>query len=94
MSSKAVFSWSRGTNGPSVGFEIEYQIENHEELVINTPTYLGYQLGSLRFEDHGLSIYRSTSATKKNWRWINIDLFKNGLSFAFCSVVNCPFSAY
>ena len=28
MSSKAVFSWSRGTNGPSVGFEIEYQIGN------------------------------------------------------------------
>lgn len=60
-----------------LGFEVEYEIENHAELIINTPTYLGYQLGSLRYEDFGLSIYRATKATKNKWRWKNLDLFKN-----------------
>jgi hypothetical protein len=59
-----------------VGFEVEYQIENQAELVINNPTYLGYQLGSLRYEDYGLSIYRSTRTTKNKWRWKSLDLFK------------------
>ena len=49
-----------------IGFEVEYQIENHTELVINSPTYLGYQLGSLRYEDHGLSLYRSTIQLETN----------------------------
>lgn len=59
-----------------LGLEVEYEIENQAELVIKSPTYLGYQLGSLRYEDFGLSIYRSTRATKNKWRWKNIDLFK------------------
>ena len=60
-----------------LGLDVEYEIQNQAELIINTPTYLGYQLGSLRFEDYGLSIYRATKATKNKWRWENLDLFQN-----------------
>ena len=60
-----------------IGFDIDYEVENHTELVINTPTYLGYQLGSLRYQDHGLSLYRSSNTTRNNWRWKSLDLFKN-----------------
>ena len=36
MSSKAIFSWSRGTNGPSVNFEVRYQIGNGDFIDART----------------------------------------------------------
>jgi len=39
MSSKVIFSWSRGTNGPSVTFEIKYKIgEGSEKTATTTDT--------------------------------------------------------
>ena len=59
-----------------LGFQVDYEVINHVELVISTPTYLGYQLASLRYQDFGLSIYRATNVKNNKWRWKNLDLFK------------------
>lgn len=39
---------------------VEWRIEQESSLVIDTPKYIGYQLGSLREAQNGFSIYRSS----------------------------------
>jgi len=47
MSSKAIFSWSRGTNGPSVSFEIKYQIGNGDFISART-TKTSFEINDLK----------------------------------------------
>ena len=56
-----------------IGLDVEYTVENQAELIIKTPTYLGYQLGSLRYEDRGLSIYRASKVTHGSWKWVDLN---------------------
>jgi hypothetical protein len=44
-----------------IAVNVSWHIENEVKLVIDSPKYIGYQLGSLRKEDNGLSLYRATS---------------------------------
>ena len=47
MSSKAIFSWSRGTNGPSVSFLIEYQIGDGDFISART-TKTSFDINDLK----------------------------------------------
>ena len=40
---------------------VAWHIQDNYTLVIDSPKYIGYQLGTLRPEDDGISLYRATS---------------------------------
>ena len=44
-----------------IAVDVSWHIENKVTLVIDSPKYIGYQLGSLREEDNGISLYRASS---------------------------------
>ncbi len=44
-----------------VAADVTWHVENKVNLVIDTPKYIGYQIGSLRSVDNGVSLYRATS---------------------------------
>lgn len=67
------------TGGLNVGFDsgninqyfkfeagVQWQIIDSYHVEITTPKYIGYQLGSLRSEDSGLSLYRASSVDDDN----------------------------
>lgn len=44
-----------------IATDISWHVENKVNLIIDSPKYIGYQLGSLRQEDNGISLYRANS---------------------------------
>ncbi len=44
-----------------IATDISWHVENKVNLVVDSPKYIGYQLGSLRQEDNGISLYRANS---------------------------------
>jgi hypothetical protein len=58
-----------------LGVDLDYHIENEYTLVIDTPKYMGYQLGQLRYEDEGVSLYRASTVKRNKYQFKSISLF-------------------
>ncbi len=54
---------------------VEWSIEKNTSLIINTPKYIGYQLGSLRTQDNGLALYRATKSILNKFIFKPLNLF-------------------
>lgn len=64
-----------------LGVDIEYSIENRYSLIIETPKYLGYQLGQLRKSDNGYTLYRASTTKKNQYVFKSINVFQGGKSW-------------
>jgi len=60
-----------------VGFNVgtQWEIVDETTIVITTPKYIGYQLGRLRLEDDGRSLWRAMSAKEDKYVFERIALF-------------------
>lgn len=54
---------------------VEWQIIDQYTVEITTPKYIGYQLGRLRLDDDGRSLYRATRAEEDQFVFERIGLF-------------------
>ncbi len=60
----------------NLGIDVGWRVENKYTLIIETPKYIGYQLGQLKEVDDGMALYRATT-TRKNWyEFRSISVFK------------------
>lgn len=55
--------------------DIKYSIVDNTVLNIQTPKYIGYQVGALRRKDNGLALYRATKTVKGKFFFENIGVF-------------------
>ena len=55
--------------------DIEYEIINNAELVIDSPHYIGYQLGSMQEDAAGVSLKRASKIKRGDWHWEYLDVF-------------------
>ena len=58
-----------------ISSDIDWKIEQNSTLVIDTPKYLGYQLGTLKRDDDGLALYRATKTYNDRFIFESMDLF-------------------
>ena len=58
-----------------IGREVDFKIENKVELVITSPHYIGFQLGSMQHNDSGISLKRASKIKRGDWHWENLDVF-------------------
>ena len=82
---KISFMTKKGTNinlsvdniGTYVNFNtgVQWEIQDETTIVITTPKYVGYQLGRLRLEDDGRSLWRALSTEKDKYLFERIALF-------------------
>ena len=81
ISIKKIGGLNIGLNAENVSqfFDIEagvdWKIEDEFKLVIDTPKYIGYQLGRLKQEDNGKSLYRAMSTEDNKFIFEKISLF-------------------
>jgi hypothetical protein len=54
---------------------LNFHIEEGTTLVIERPTYLGYQLGSLRQQDHGFALYRASQVERDRFIFQSLNVF-------------------
>lgn len=54
---------------------VDWSIEDNTTIVINTPKYIGYQLGRLRLDDEGRSLWRAVSTKDDKYVFERIALF-------------------
>lgn len=59
----------------NLGVDVGYSIENEYTLVIETPMYMGFQLGQLRSSDEGAVLYRAAKVKKNNYQFESISVF-------------------
>lgn len=60
-----------------IGVDVTWEIENGTTLVITTPKYIGYQLGSLRLNQDGMVLYRASKIKRNKFQFIPITVFKD-----------------
>lgn len=60
-----------------IGFNVgvNWEIQDTTHIVITSPKYLGYQLGRLRLEDDGRTLYRAMSVKKDKYLFESISVF-------------------
>lgn len=60
-----------------LGFNIgtQWEIQDETTVVISTPKYIGYQLGSLRLESEGRTLWRAMSQKKDKYIFESIAVF-------------------
>ena len=56
---------------------VDWQIVDGYSVEINTPKYIGYQLGRLRLEDGGRTLYRAMTAQNDQFIFESISLFND-----------------
>ena len=61
---------------------LNWTIEHNSTLVIKTPRYFGYQLGTLKRSDQGLAIYRATTTEADRFIFESMDIFTHKLDAA------------
>lgn len=54
---------------------VNWEIQDDTTIVINTPKYVGYQLGRLRLEDDGRSLWRAMSVKDDKYIFERISVF-------------------
>lgn len=59
----------------NLGIDVGWSIENRYTLIIETPKYLGYQLGQLRAKDNGMALYRAATVKKDKYVFESISVF-------------------
>jgi len=59
--------------GIAVG--VDWSIQDNTTIVINTPKYIGYQLGRLRLDDEGRSLWRAMTTKDDKYVFERIALF-------------------
>lgn len=57
------------------GIDVEWAIRDGYRVEITTPKYIGYQLGRLRMEDDGRTLYRAMTANNDQFVFERIALF-------------------
>jgi hypothetical protein len=60
-----------------IDFDVNWKVENKTQLIIETPKYIGYQLGSLQRKEDGMILYRATQTKKNKFVFKPIALFKD-----------------
>lgn len=60
-----------------INADVKYHIEQDYQLVIDTPKYIGYQLGRLREKDQGLSLYRAHRTFLNRYLFRSLSIFQN-----------------
>jgi hypothetical protein len=81
ISFKKISGNSIGINADNVNQYIKFQtgvdwsIEDGTTIVISTPKYIGYQLGRLRLEDEGRTLWRANSIVDGRYFFERISLF-------------------
>ena len=58
-----------------ISLDLDLEIEEGTKLVIKTPKYIGYQLGSLRKSDNGFSLSRASRYRFNQWIFEEIGVF-------------------
>ncbi len=61
----------------NINADIKYHIEKDYTLVIDTPKYIGYQLGRLREKDEGTSLYRAQRTFFNRYLFRSISIFQH-----------------
>lgn len=61
----------------NIDAHVKYHIERDYELVIDSPKYIGYQLGRLKYKDQGVSLYRSHFTLFNRYIFKSIAIFQN-----------------
>jgi hypothetical protein len=61
-----------------ISADVAYSIENEVSLVINSPKYIGMQLGRLIKEDDGISLYRSSRVRNNKFVFEDMTHFDYG----------------
>lgn len=81
ISFKKVSGNSIGLNADNVSEYVKFQtgidwsIEDQTKIVITTPKYIGYQLGRLRLEDEGRTLWRAKTVVEDRYFFERIALF-------------------
>ena len=60
--------------------DLVWKIEQNRTLVIDTPKYLGYQLGTLKRDDNGLALFRATRTQGDKFIFESMDVFTKSLT--------------
>lgn len=60
-----------------LGIDVEWRVENKYTLVIETPKYIGFQLGQLKEVDNGMSLYRAAKVKKNKYQFESISVFSS-----------------
>lgn len=71
-----------------IGLGIDYHVENHTKLVIDTPKYMGYVLGRFRPEYDGIILYRASTTKNDKFVFESIDIFNGTNAFTIAEYRN------
>lgn len=58
-----------------IALGVDWSIQDNTTIVINTPKYIGYQLGRLRLDDEGRSLWRAMTTKDDKYVFERIALF-------------------
>ncbi len=54
---------------------VKYSVENNTSLVIDSPRFIGYQLGKAQEDDHGMTFFRASKVKNKQYLFEDTRLF-------------------
>lgn len=63
----------------NINVDVKYHIEQDYLLVIDSPKYIGYQLGRLREKDQGYSLYRAYQTFFNRYWFRSSSIFQNAM---------------
>lgn len=75
----------------NLGVDLSWHIENEYSLIIDSPKYLGFQLGQLKKSDQGMSFYRAAKVRNNKYIFRSISVFDPHKSLAFLKNLNRSF---
>lgn len=58
-----------------ISLDIQWEITQNTTFIIKTPKYIGYQLGSLKRSDNGLSLLRASKTSFNKWVFKEVSVF-------------------
>ncbi|MBT6325309.1 MAG: hypothetical protein HOJ35_05030 [Bdellovibrionales bacterium] len=58
-----------------IGFDIQFSIEDGTTLLIETPKYIGYQLGRLKKSDEGIALFRASKTRRNKFIFKTLEIF-------------------
>ncbi len=67
--------------------DVKFHIEEDYLLSFDSPKYIGYQLGRLRFEDRGTALYRASKVIANTYQFKTLRLFKSEPSAGFAPML-------
>lgn len=58
-----------------IGTDVKWRVERQTSLIIDSPKYIGYQLGALREKDNAMVLYRATSEKRNKFNFKPLYVF-------------------